>query len=43
MEYTYQGDSYFMRYSPSGRTDCYDFETRTITNSGNLMTGEYCR
>lgn len=43
MEYSYQGDEYYMRYSPSDTADCYLFETRTVTNNGEIKTGEYCR
>lgn len=43
MDYTYQGEAYYMRYTPSGTPDCYDFETRTVTNKGAVKTGEYCR
>ncbi len=43
MDYRYQGADYYIRYSPSGRPDCYAFETRTVTNGGKDVTGEYCR
>lgn len=43
MDYTYQGEEYYMRYTPSDTPDCYDFETRTVTNKGEVKTGEYCR
>ncbi len=43
MDYIYQGDTYYMRYTPSGRADCYTFETKTVTDNGELKTGEYCR
>ncbi|MDB4223332.1 YHYH protein [Granulosicoccus sp.] len=43
MEYSYQGEDYYMRYSPSDTPDCYQFETRTVTNNGEIKTGEYCR
>ncbi len=43
MDYTYQGQAYYMRYTPSDKPDCYVFETRTVTNAGEIKTGEYCR
>lgn len=43
MDYTYQGEAYYMRYTPTAQTDCYAFETRTVTDSGAINSGEYCR
>lgn len=43
MNYTYQGEAYYMRYAPAETSDCYIFETRTITDGGSVETGEYCR
>lgn len=43
MEYTYQGQAYYMRYEPSSKSNCYLFETRTIASNGTVETGEYCR
>lgn len=43
MDYTYEGANYYIRYAPSGQTDCYDFETKTVTNNGRVVTGEFCR
>ena len=43
MDYNYQGESYYMRYTPTDTPDCYAFETRTVTNNGEIETGEYCR
>ncbi len=43
MDYTYQGDAYFIRYEPTGADGCYKFTTQTVTNGGELMSGEYCR
>lgn len=43
MDYTYKGEAYYMRYTPSQTPDCYAFETRTITDGGSVETGEYCR
>ena len=43
MDYTYKGEAYYMRYTPSKTPDCYNFETRTVTDGGEIKTGEYCR
>lgn len=43
MDYTYQGEPYFMRYTPTETPGCYAFETRTVTNNGKIESGEYCR
>lgn len=43
MDYTYKGEEYYIRYTPSGTPGCYNFSTRTVTNEGNELTGEYCR
>ena len=43
MDYTYQGKAYYMRYTPTETPDCYAFETRMVTNNGDIETGEYCR
>lgn len=43
MDYTYDGEAYYMRYAPSDSPDCYTFETRTVTDGGSVETGEYCR
>ncbi|MCZ4259140.1 YHYH protein [Sulfitobacter sp. G21635-S1] len=43
MDYTYEGEAYYMRYAPSDTPDCYTFETRTVTDGGEVKTGEYCR
>lgn len=43
MDYTYRGEAYYVHYSPSGTPNCYNFETRTVTNNGAVVTGEYCR
>ena len=43
MDYTYQGEAYYMRYTPTATPDCYAFETRTISDGGDIKTGEYCR
>jgi hypothetical protein len=43
MEYSYQGGVYYIEYTSSGTANCYQFETKTITNNGSVKTGEYCR
>lgn len=43
MDYVYEGEAYYMRYAPSETPNCYNFETRTVTNGGELHNGEYCR
>jgi len=43
MTYEYNGQSYYIKYSPSQKPDCWQFESRTVTSGGALQTGEYCR
>ena len=43
MEYSYQGENYYMRYAPADQAGCYTFETRTVTNNGATVTGDFCR
>ncbi|PYG32273.1 YHYH protein [Pelagimonas varians] len=43
MDYTYGGNAYFIRYAPADTNGCYVFTTQTVTNDGELMTGEFCR
>lgn len=43
MDYTYEGEAYYMRYEPTDQANCYAFETRTVTDDGVVKTGEYCR
>lgn len=43
MEYTYEGEPYFIRYEPSETPECYNFETKTVTNNGEHKNGEFCR
>jgi len=43
MDYTYEGDPYFIRYAPAETEGCYSFTTQTVTNNGEVMTGEFCR
>ena len=43
MDYTYEGKPYYIRYAPAETEGCYSFTTKTVTNSGEVMTGEFCR
>lgn len=43
MDYNYEGEEHYIRYTPSAKPGYYDFTTRTVTNGGEVMTGEYCR
>lgn len=43
MDYSYRGEDYFIRYTPSDREGCYDFVKRTVTDGGVETRGEYCR
>jgi len=43
MDYRYQGAAYYMRYRPADADECYEFETKTVTNGGEAVTGVYCR
>jgi hypothetical protein len=43
MDYSFKGEDYYIRYTPSTKPGCYDFVTRTVTNGGKVNTGEYYR
>ncbi|MCW8876816.1 MAG: Ig-like domain-containing protein [Kangiellaceae bacterium] len=44
MTYEYQGEQYYVTYSPSATGEnCFDFEQKTITHNGIIETGTYCR
>ncbi|WP_227269551.1 YHYH protein [Roseobacter weihaiensis] len=43
MDYSYEDENYYIRYTPSDTPDCYLFKIRTVTNGGDIVTGEYCR
>lgn len=43
MDYTYEGASYYIQYRQAAASGCYEFETRTVTNEGEIVTGVYCR
>lgn len=43
MDYAYEGTEYYIRYAPSESPSCYNYTTSTVTNGGEIKTGEYCR
>jgi hypothetical protein len=43
MDYQFEGEDYYIRYAPAETDGCYDFETQTVTNGGELNSGEFCR
>jgi hypothetical protein len=43
MDYSYNGEDYYIRYAPSETTGCYDFVMRTVSNGGEIHSREYCR
>jgi hypothetical protein len=43
MDYIYEGQDYYIRYAPSGNDNCYDYTTKTVTNGGDIVEGEFCR
>jgi len=43
MDYSYSGESYYIQYSPSSSENCYIFETKTVTDKGQVVSGEFCR
>lgn len=43
MDYIYEGEAYYIRYTPADQPGCYEFTTQTVTNNGALMAGEFCR
>ncbi|RVU85605.1 YHYH protein [Leucothrix sargassi] len=43
LTYRYEGDDYYINYTPSEKANCYNFTTRTVTNGGEVKSGEYCR
>lgn len=43
LDYLYRGEAYYIRYKPSDAPNCYDMETKTVTNKGAVKTGLYCR
>lgn len=43
MDYSYQGQDYYIRYRPADQEGCYVFETKTVTNTGESVGGTFCR
>lgn len=43
LDYSYRGEAYYIRYTPSDTPNCYDMETKTVTHSGVVKSGVYCR
>ncbi|ASJ73330.1 YHYH protein [Granulosicoccus antarcticus] len=43
LDYSYKGVAYYIRYTPTETPNCYDMETKTVTNNGVVKSGEYCR
>ena len=43
MTYSYEGADYYIKYAPSETANCFNFETRTVTNGGELFEQELCR
>lgn len=43
MDYSYDGEEFYIRYKPSDIPTCYDMETRTIADNGLVNAGVYCR
>lgn len=43
MEYRYMNDTYFLQYQASASPNCYLFETKTISDGGQVISGEFCR
>lgn len=42
MTYDYRGEEYYIRYRAVDKENCYFFESKTITNNGQLEEGEHC-
>lgn len=42
LTYNYRGESYYIRYRPTGKTNCYYFESKTVTAGGKVEEGEHC-
>ena len=43
MDYSYQGEDYYIRYKPADAENCYDYTTKTVTNDGDVVEGKFCR
>ncbi len=42
LTYDYRGESYYIRYRPTGKTNCYFFESKTVAAGGKVESGEHC-
>ena len=42
LTYDYQGDSYYLKSTPTDSPECFDVEWKTVTNGGAVEFGEYC-
>ncbi len=42
LSYDYQGESYYLKSTPTDRPECFDVEWKTVTNGGIVESGEYC-
>lgn len=43
MTYRYDGEDYYIRYTPASTPDCYVFSKKTVSSNGAVIKGEYCR
>jgi len=43
MNYTNQGQNYYIKYKAASKAGCYTFVQKTFTNHGVETTAEYCR
>lgn len=42
LSYDYRGENYYIRYQPTDKKNCYQFESKTVTNGGHVEQGEHC-
>lgn len=42
LTYDYEGNSYYLKSTPTDDASCFDVEWKTITNGGRVESGEYC-
>ena len=38
MDYEFEGEDHYIRYTPTDTPGCYDFTTRTVTNGGEVQS-----
>ncbi len=43
MDYSHEGERFYIRYTPTNTAHCYRLETRTVSDRGTVKTDEYCR